>query len=177
MYPLASDSHQTSEYVEMQGKKAEDVLASIEEFSKPQYAVDVFKLESPVNASNADGSQAVQDVFDEMGRLAGRPWVMLSAGAGKDDFRRILEHAFAAGASGFLAGRAIWLDAFRAYPDWQRIETELRGNAADYLVDIGRLAERNASNWADHPAYDGHGSVLSPPDGSFRHQYADFEGA
>ena len=49
------------------------------------------------------GSPQVQGLFDEMGRLAGRPWVMLSAGAGKPEFKKILEHAYAAGASGYLA--------------------------------------------------------------------------
>ena len=71
-YPLVKDAHQTKDYVEMQGKKADDVLGSVEEFAKPDYGVDVFKLESPVNAADADGSASVQAVFDEMGRLAGR---------------------------------------------------------------------------------------------------------
>ena len=31
----------------------------------------------------------MQALFDEMGRLAGRPWVMLSAGAGKAEFRNV----------------------------------------------------------------------------------------
>ena len=90
VYPLKKDAHQTKDYVEMKGKKADDVLGSVAEFAKPEYGVDVFKLESPVNAADADGSAAVQAVFDEMGRLAGRPWVMLSAGAGKTEFRRVL---------------------------------------------------------------------------------------
>lgn len=60
-----------------------------------------------------------------MGRIAGRPWVMLSAGAGKLQFRNILTHVYRAGASGYLAGRAIWLDAFAHFPDWTRINAEL----------------------------------------------------
>ncbi|UWQ15371.1 tagatose 1,6-diphosphate aldolase [Aliiroseovarius sp. M344] len=173
VYPLATDAHQTKEYIEMQGKKADDVLASVEEFAKPDYGVDVFKLESPVNASDADGSSGVQAVFDEMGRLAGRPWVMLSAGAGKPEFARVLEHAFAAGASGFLAGRAIWLDAFSAYPDWERIKIELEGGAADYMGQISRLADAKAANWAQHFCYGEGGARFTPADASFRHSYAE----
>ncbi|WP_371170740.1 tagatose 1,6-diphosphate aldolase [Aliiroseovarius sp. 2305UL8-7] len=171
VYPLAVDAHQTKEYVEMQGKKADDVLASVEEFAKPDYGVDVFKLESPVNAADADGSSDVQAVFDEMGRLAGRPWVMLSAGAGKPEFARVLEHAFAAGASGFLAGRAIWLDAFSAYPDWQRIKAELEGGAVDYMSQISTLADAKAADWAKHPCYGDGGARFTPADASFRHSY------
>lgn len=174
VYPLERDAYQTKDYVEMKGKKADDVLGSVEEFAKPDYGIDVFKLESPVNAADADGSAEVQAVFDEMGRLAGRPWVMLSAGAGKPEFRKVLEHAFKAGASGFLAGRAIWLDAFRAYPDWDAIEAGLRSDAANYMADICALADTQASNWAAHPCFGPSGAAFRPADASFRHTYADF---
>ncbi len=173
VYPLKADPHQTSAYVEMKGKQCELILASVEEFAKPEYGVDVFKLESPVNASDADGSATVQDLFDEMGRLAGRPWVMLSAGAGKPEFKAVLKHAFAAGASGFLAGRAIWLDAFSAYPDWGAIRNRLHGEAAGYFQDICALADDNAVSWAAHPCYGAHGARFRPADSSFRHVYQD----
>lgn len=172
VYPLAKDAHQTTEYIEMQGKKADDVLKSVEEFAKPDYGVDVFKLESPVNAKDADGSSAVQAVFDEMGRLAGRPWVMLSAGAGKAEFRNVLDHAFKAGASGFLAGRAIWLDAFTHYPDWAAIRRDLEGDAADYLADISALADQKAASWFVHACFGTGGARFTPNDASFRHKYA-----
>lgn len=174
VYPLAKDAHQTKDYVEMKGKKADDVLGSVEEFAKPDYGVDVFKLESPVNAADADGSAEVQAVFDEMGRLAGRPWVMLSAGAGKPEFRQVLEHAFKAGASGFLAGRAIWLDAFQAYPDWGRIRAGLEGEAVDYMKDICTLADESAADWASHPCFGADSASFQPKDAGFRHAYSDF---
>jgi len=174
VYPLADDAHQTRDYIEMQGKKADDVLGSVAEFAKPEYAIDVFKLESPVNASAADGSAEVQAVFDEMGQLAGRPWVMLSAGAGKAEFRNVLKHAFKAGASGFLAGRAIWLDAFNAYPDWEKIRLDLEGESVDYLSDISELADREAKDWSKHACYGPHGASFSPADASFRHSYDTF---
>lgn len=175
VYPLGKDAHQTSEYIEMQGKKTDDVLASVSEFSHSDYGVDVFKLESPVNASLADGSASVQAVFDEMGTIAGRPWVMLSAGAGKSDFRNILDHAFKAGASGFLAGRAIWLDAFNHYPDWQAIRGDLEGESSDYLKQISELADANAQDWSSHPCYGKTGAKFHPADASFRHGYQSGE--
>ena len=174
VYPLAADAHQTKDYVELKGKKADDVLASVEEFAKPDYGVDVFKLESPVNASDADGSADVQATFDEMGRLAGRPWVMLSAGAGKQQFASVLKHAFKAGASGFLAGRAIWLDAFQTYPDWGAIERDLKGASADYMAQISTLADDAAHSWYDHACYGSGGAKFSPADASFRAQYSGF---
>ncbi len=176
VYPLAADAHQTRDYVEMKAKRADHVLASVEEFARPDYGVDVFKLESPVNATDADGSAEVQALFDEMGRLAGRPWVMLSAGAGKAEFRNVLSHAFRAGASGFLAGRAIWLDAFTHYPDWDRIRTELAGASAAYMAEISALADADAADWSKHAVYGPGGAAFAPADASFRHVYPSAEG-
>ena len=175
VYPLAIDAHQTKDYVEMTGKRSDHVLASVEEFARPDYGVDVFKLESPVNAADADGSSQVQAVFDEMGRLAGRPWVMLSAGAGKPEFKSVLVHAFAAGASGFLAGRAIWLDAFTNYPDWAAIERELLGGSRDYMAEISSLADEKAASWQQHPTFGENGARFSPDNASFRHEYPGFD--
>lgn len=175
VYPLQSDANHTTGYVEMKAKKADHVLASVEEFAKPDYGVDVFKLESPVNAADADGSAEVQSLFDEMGRLAGRPWVMLSAGAGKAEFKNVLAHAFKAGASGFLAGRAIWLDAFRKYPDWEAIAADLADGSSSYMDEISALADASAHDWRDHPCYGGTGARFSPVDASFRHEYEPME--
>ncbi len=179
VYPLASDAHQTTDYVELQGKKTEDVLASVAAFAEPEFGVDVFKLESPLNAQTVpgvgqEGWEEAQAVFDEMGRLAGRPWVMLSAGASKADFRNILTHAYRAGASGYLAGRAIWLDAFSHFPDWQAMRRELENESVNYMKDLNRLTDAEAQPWHAHALFDGAGEALMPDDQRFRHDYADF---
>lgn len=178
VYPLASDAHQTRDYVEMTDKRADDVLASVAEFAKPDYGVDVFKLESPIAGGAVpglgnEGWEEVQRTYDEMGRLAGRPWVMLSAGAGKADFRNILTQAYRAGASGYLAGRAIWLEAFGHFPDWARMRAELAGEASAYMADLNALTEAEAQPWYRHSVYGGDGLAFSPADASFRHGYAD----
>jgi tagatose 1,6-diphosphate aldolase len=182
VYPLASDAHQTRDYVEMKGKKADDVLASVEEFAKPEYGIDVFKLESPVNANDvpeadSGASPEIQAIFDEMGRLAGRPWVMLSAGAGKGAFRNILAHAYRAGASGYLAGRAIWLDAFSKYPDWAAMKADLDGDAVAYMRELNALTDSLANPWYEHGCYGGNATRFPVRDESFRHGYGDLEGA
>jgi len=177
VYPLAGDAHRTGEYVEMKGKDSGHVLQSVAEFAKPDYGVDVFKLESPLEADEVpgvgnDGWEEAQALFDEMGRLAGRPWVMLSAGAGKDQFRRILTHAYRAGASGFLAGRAIWLDAFKKFPDWAAMESDLRDEACRYMRELCELTESEARPWAEHAVYGEDGARFVPDDGTFRQTYA-----
>ena len=178
VYPLAKDAEQTPDYVEMTSKKSDDVLASVAEFARPDYGVDVFKLESPVAADAVPGVgnqgwEETQSVFDEMGRLAGRPWVMLSAGAGKAAFRNILTHAYRAGASGYLAGRAIWLEAFGHFPDWERMRAELQVASAAYMADLNKLTEAEARPWHTHESFGGSGLAFAPADASFRHVYQE----
>jgi tagatose 1,6-diphosphate aldolase len=178
VYPLEKDVHQTRDYVEMMGKKSDDVLKSVEVFAAPDFGIDVFKLESPINADDVpgvgnEGWEDAQAVFDEMGRLAGRPWVMLSAGAGKTAFRNILTHAYKAGASGYLAGRAIWLDAFGKFPDWEAIRLGLETDAAAYMNDINALTDAEARPWREHPCFGADGAHFVPGNESFRHTYPE----
>lgn len=181
VYPLAKDAEQTTEYVEMKTKQAQLVIDSVRAFADPRFGVDLFKLESPVPAGDvpepgAPGSDAVQALFDELDRAAGRPWVMLSAGAGMAEFRRVLHYAYAAGASGYLAGRAIWLEAFQRFPDWDGIRDELRGAAVPYMRELNTLTGSLARPWHTHPCYGAAGARIEPADSTFRHVYAGFGG-
>ena len=181
VYPLAKDAEQTTEYVEMKTKQAQLVIDSVRAFADPRFGVDLFKLESPVPASDVPepgtaGSAAVQALFDELDRAAGRPWVMLSAGAGMAEFRRVLHYAYGAGASGYLAGRAIWLEAFQRFPDWDGIRDELRGAAVPYMRELNTLTGSLARPWHTHPCYGPAGARIEPADSTFRHVYAGFGG-
>ncbi len=181
VYPLASDSEQTGDYVEMKTKKPALVLESVETFAAPDYGVDLFKLESPLPAAavpglGAEGWEDAQAWFDRLGEAAGRPWVMLSAGAGKAAFRNILTHAFRAGASGYLAGRAIWQEAFAHFPDWDAIRRDLRSEAADYMRALNALTDECATPWTAHPAIRRAGANIAPADATFRRHYAGFGG-
>src|SRR5262249_55971377 len=152
------DSEQTKDYVEMKSKQPQLVLDSVLAFADAKYGIDVFKLESPLAAADvpgvgAPGWEAAQTWFDDLGKAAGRPWVMLSAGAGMTEFRKVLTHAYKAGASGYLAGRAIWLKAFQAFPDWDAIRAGLRGEAVAYMRDLNALTDSAAAPWHKHPCY------------------------
>jgi tagatose 1,6-diphosphate aldolase len=181
VYPLARDAEQTREYVEMKTKQATLVIDSVRTFADPRYGVDLFKLESPVPAADvpepgAPGSAAVQALFHELDRAAGRPWVMLSAGAGMVEFKRVLHYAYAAGASGYLAGRAIWLAPFQRFPDWDGIRDALRSQAVPYMRELNSLTDSAARPWHTHPCYGPGGARVEPADSSFRHAYAGIGG-
>ncbi|MDF1598460.1 tagatose 1,6-diphosphate aldolase [Mesorhizobium sp. YIM 152430] len=178
VYPLPGEAEQTKDYVEMAAKQADNVLESVRRFADPAFGIDIFKLESPVPAKGiGEGTDAAtQKLFDEMGRIAGRPWVMLSAGAGMAEFEAVLKHAYAAGASGYLAGRAIWSEPFKAFPDWDGIRSGLRQTSLPYVKRINALTDQSATPWFETPLYGGKAGIAHA-DASFRHSYAGMGGA
>ncbi len=179
VYPLANDAEQTRDYVEMKSKRAHLVIDSVATFSDSKYGVDLFKLESPLAAADVpgvggEGWEKAQKWFDALDEAAGRPWVMLSAGAGMGEFRNILTHAYRAGACGYLAGRAIWLKAFNHFPDWDAIRAGLEGEAVDYMRGLNELTDLEAPPWTAHRRYGASGPGVTPADASFRHVYPGF---
>ena len=171
VYPMPSESGHTVDYVESPTKKSEHVIESVETFADSTFGVDLFKLESPVPVSSLgdDGSQAA---FDHLGRAAGRPWVMLSAGASSASFRTILEHAYGSGASGYLAGRAIWWDECKAcYPDIEKMNSSLADTSVAYMSSINELTDDAATPWTSHPVFGDSGPELDKAGPSFRSGY------
>ncbi len=177
VHPLA-DARPGGDYVEDPEQRPELVLESVRTFAAPEFGVDLFKLESPIPAEavpDPDGPAAarVQALFDALGEAAGRPWVMLSAGAGREAFRRVLGFAFRAGASGFLAGRAIWWEAFEAWPDAAAMRARLRELSVPYLAAISELAEARATPWHRHPAFGPDGPKLAGAAHDFPERYPE----
>jgi len=146
LYPLGDDAHG---YVESPGKQAALVLESVADFADPRFGVDVFKLESPIAAASLPppdhaGAAHVRAAFAALHAAAGRPWVMLSAGASPEQFERVLGYALEAGAGGFLAGRAIWAQALAAFPDLAAARTGLATQAAQWLSRFNALTAARA---------------------------------
>jgi len=162
VYPFKGTAGHTTDYTEDKAKRPELVIESLKDFADPRYGIDIYKLESPVTAdslpdpdsSGADVDEA-QGWFNRIGETIDRPWVMLSAGAGMDEFHRVLGFAYRAGANGYLAGRAIWSEAFRTYPDMDAMDAALTGKASDYMADINSLTDRLATPWVAAPAIAG----------------------
>ncbi|MBM3725339.1 MAG: tagatose 1,6-diphosphate aldolase [Acidobacteria bacterium] len=125
-------------------EKPEIVIRSMEEFSKPQYGVDVLKVEVPINADYVEGSSVYKGEkayswdeaighFRRAAAAAAKPFIYLSAGVSNAQFNESLRMAADAdtGFSGVLCGRATWKDGIPVYAT--------KGIAAleDWLADEG----------------------------------------
>ncbi len=108
--------------------KPEIVTRSMQEFTKPQYKVDVLKVEVPINAQYTEGSVVFKgqaaysrkealEHFRRAAAAATKPFIYLSAGVDNEQFVESLKMAVEAGSdfSGVLCGRATWKDGIPVY--------------------------------------------------------------
>jgi tagatose 1,6-diphosphate aldolase len=124
-----SDTVGSESSLEFARVKPSKVTKYMEEFSKPQYGVDILKVEVPINMrfvagsrANTDGQTAytreqAKNYFRSAAAVAKKPFIYLSAGVSDEVFRETLELAAEAGTpfSGVLCGRATWQDGVPAY--------------------------------------------------------------
>jgi tagatose 1,6-diphosphate aldolase len=114
--------------LEFARKKPDVVKKSMQEFSKPQYKVDVLKVEVPINAEFVEGSSVYKGQkaysraealkhFKEAAAIAIKPFIYLSAGVSNAQFTESLKMASEAGTdySGVLCGRATWKEGIPVY--------------------------------------------------------------
>jgi len=73
--------------------------------------VDILKAEFPVDVSVQPDENIWRDVCEELTDASAVPWVLLSAGVSYDIFLKQVRIACEAGASGVVAGRAVWKEA------------------------------------------------------------------
>ncbi len=161
-YPLGDEDPAGDGYAR---SKPQRVLDSVRHYADERFCVDLFKLEFPADlkwtsefaAGAFDGRRrdAVYDLDEvraylaQLDAAASVPWVLLSAGVGPHEFAFDVELACVAGASGFLAGRAVWYDALEAYPDLDAVRARLRGVSLPYLRSLRAIAQRGRP-WTEH---------------------------
>src|SRR6202451_2271833 len=114
--------------IEFAKQKPEIVRKSGEKFSKPQYGVDVLKVEVPVNMAFVAGTKSckgdsaytrdqAKEHFRRAAAAAKKPFIYLSAGVNNDVFAETLDLVAESGVefSGVLCGRATWKDGIPIY--------------------------------------------------------------
>jgi len=109
-------------------KKPEIVAASMAEFSKDRYGVDVLKVEVPINMKYVEGTKSfagqkaytrdeAKALFLKAAKSATKPFIYLSAGVSNEEFTESLALAAESGVryAGVLCGRATWKDGIAVY--------------------------------------------------------------
>jgi tagatose 1,6-diphosphate aldolase len=71
---------------------------------------DVLKMQFPIDAQHDQDEYIWKDACEELNSAAPVPWALLSGGDPYDTFKTQLRIACEAGCSGFMAGRALWIE-------------------------------------------------------------------
>ena len=138
-FPFGSEKKDSKEYME---RKAATVIESARQLSR---FCDIYKAEFPGNLGMDSDSQ-LRDNLKQLNALSERPWVLLSAGVDYPDYKKQVEMAMDAGASGVLGGRAFWKEFFLQDGPAAR-EKFANGEAATRVKEIDGIVKAKATPW------------------------------
>ena len=148
--------------IEFAREKPRMVTNYMAEFSKPQYGVDILKVEVPVNVKYVEGSPAFEGQaayteeearqhFRAAAQAARVPFIYLSAGVTDEIFRATLELAAESdtGFAGVLCGRATWQDGIKEYGRGgaAALEQWLLGRGVQNIQALNEVLQRGAKPW------------------------------
>lgn len=104
---------------------------------------DLYKGQVPFHAGETPGD--VERLSIEMTATVPGPWVVLSTGVPPDRFAELMAASCRGGASGFLAGRAIWRSAVgQADP-----AAHLAEEAAGRFAELAAIVDAEARPWSE----------------------------
>lgn len=160
-----SDTVKDEKGLEFARLKPDKVMKYMREFSKPQYGVDILKVEAPVNMRFVEGTKAnagnpvaytreqAKDCFRAAASVTQLPFIYLSAGVTDEVFRETLELAAEAGTafSGVLCGRATWQDGIPEYGKSGAggLRTWLGHRGVENIQALNQVLDAAAKPWWD----------------------------
>jgi tagatose-1,6-bisphosphate aldolase len=124
---------------------------------------DILKVQFPGAVGTAAERASASAAAGDLDAGLDVPWVLLSEGAGFADFAVQMEIVAKAGASGYIAGRAVWGDAVGDRPDDVRRAGLAR--AAERLDTLNTIVHRHGKPWtrrAPRPSIATVATAMSP---------------
>lgn len=138
----ASVAKESAEFAKL---RPEIVIKTAERLSKT--GADILKMESPVDPNFNGNQQEWAATFSELSKASTVPWVLLSAGVDFETFEAQARLACEAGASGWLAGRAIWKEAVSMSAEQRTLF--LASKATDRMQRLNAISAQYARPWSD----------------------------
>lgn len=142
-YSLDADISKNS--AEFAATRPEVIIETARRLSR--VGADVLKLEFPHDAKFNSDHNAWAEACQAVSEVCAIPWVLLSAGVDFEIFEQQVIVACEAGASGWLAGRAMWKESV----DYQGEERAqfLNEKAVSRVRRLVELANEKARPWTD----------------------------
>jgi tagatose 1,6-diphosphate aldolase len=108
--------------------------------------IDILKSEFPADIDYEKDEVKLKSYCRELTQASRLPWVLLSAGTDFERFRKEVEMACKAGASGFMAGRALWQEATQIGSKEERLNF-FKSQTVSRLRELTQVAEEWATPW------------------------------
>lgn len=108
---------------------------------------DVLKIEFPLDPKHHTTALQPGKLCEEISGVCTCPWTLLSAGVDFEDYLKQYEIAARSGASGYVAGRAIWKECVTMDDAARR--HFLEGAAVDRVSRLNEITAKYARPWTD----------------------------
>lgn len=155
----------SAEYAKVKPHK---VIEAMKEFSKPQYHIDVLKVEVPINLDYVEGFNGDNPVvytkdeaikyFKEQSDATDLPYIFLSAGVSAKAFRDELHLAKDADAkfNGVLCGRATWKGAIEPFAkDGEEAGKKwMNDQGKKNIEELNEVLAETATSWKEKVSKD-----------------------
>ena len=138
-YPRSGEDKSSPAYV---ARRPINIFVSCEMIGP---CTDILKLEYPANIKT-DDQKTQEKNLQTLNEKALRPWVLLSAGEKFDFFLKQVELTMKAGASGIMAGRAIFQEYFE-YTDRYSQKKFLQTTGIDRMKKLCDIVNKYAAPW------------------------------
>jgi tagatose 1,6-diphosphate aldolase len=106
---------------------------------------DIYKAEFPGTFGHETDAQ-LQENLDKLNAVCERPWVLLSAGVDFPAYKKQVEMAMKAGASGVLGGRAFWKEYFLKTKFEER-DAFAKGECVSRVKQIDDIVKAQGKSW------------------------------
>lgn len=140
-YPIGKEVGQANKFAEIKSKVVIQTARDMTALS-----IDVLKAEFPADLNYNTNEVKLVHFCEELNDASQKPWVILSAGASFKPFLKEVELACRCGASGFLAGRAVWQEAVSMTDSVARRQF-LATVATERLQTLAEVAHKYATPW------------------------------
>ena len=160
-YPIEGGEASSKKFAEM---KPDLVIETARQITA--LPIDVLKAEFPADVRFEQDEGRLLKICQELNQASRLPWVLLSAGVDFDSFNKQVEIACKAGASGFLAGRALWQEGAQIRSRKERMGF-FQNTAAPRLKELAEIADKYGKAWHSKLGAE-NGRFALPGDGWYR---------
>lgn len=154
-YPLAGEDPADAA---TERRRAAAIVAAAAEFAL--LGADILKVQFPGSLRSPAHRASAADAARELDGSLGVPWVLLSEGAGFDDFAVQMDICARAGASGYIAGRAVWGDAVGDLPEARRLAA--LAEAGRRLDTLNQIVRAHGRPWAERVSPHAVAGLMAP---------------